>query len=1062
MKAKLKSYFSFILAFIFLFSLIPVSVLAEDNFQKVDYSRFIKDMCYDSIDASSPYITEKVDSGNNYFSGYANGYYTYLLADKEYVFDVIVAGYNAEFVSYAVAVLDYDTENAATLAESIIAVGYDSESSDRVTVTLTVTPDKTGFYKLLLWGVCEDAGETQLFGTDSRIEIDIYSYDVDYTDVDYSYAISPNREYNDYVSAADPFILVASSVHPIEWYGTAQGYTIYLSEGVEYEFIVYVTGENASYVDHSVAVLKNDLSGDIDEDIVAVLENTITDDVVTPLVFTPETTGYYKILSWGYCDDPDDYPLIGETETQIIISVETPHYNSYCDIPYDTKLTVGEQYDYFIDYQSVTGGLDGYDGTLEGFTVELEAGKEYVLEAILDGNGDEVYFDVAFLNNEFVEDWYEDVVAYAYNPYGEKVAKLSFTPETSGTYKIAICNSVRDNGEQLYGEADTSASIVVREAVIKELNISNASDFEELLTTEADFVKINILKDIDMSGRSFETPEFQKIILSGNYHVIDGLSTPLFNYVDTIEASDLEINFDYKFNDELEEIIEVGALAGYVQNAYVYNCHVTGNIDITAYESEDVAGLIGGVYNEGVFEHCTSNVNIIIHGDASYVGGLVGYLDGYETESLFFDCHAYGDIKIDKTDYVRYIGGLVGLADYDTAFEACSATGKITVELDPDATFSDLYSIGGLVGYVEDYCRFLNCFANVDIEAEFACEVGGLVGYIDEENYIYNCYAEGDVFGDEGVGGFIGVSNCCGYNEIVNCYALGNVKGYEDVGGFIGELYSDDYFKNCYATGTVTPVDESYTDYIGNFAGYGYELYDVEFVDCYVAEGPVFGDVVVYDAEGDAFVEPDGVDIVDFADADAVKAVADIFNANVNDMNEIMGANVFQRWFVDENGVLTYNFPEIVTPDKPCKHIVSTEFNGYDEEYHWKECESATCNHKECSVTGKAKHNGEWKVVKEADANNDGLKELRCTECGYLIETEVIITDKYMLGDVNNSGDIDSMDYVLVKRAYFGTFTFDDQQLKRGDVNKSGDIDSMDYVLIKRAYFGTFVILARL
>ncbi len=64
--------------------------------------------------------------------------------------------------------------------------------------------------------------------------------------------------------------------------------------------------------------------------------------------------------------------------------------------------------------------------------------------------------------------------------------------------------------------------------------------------------------------------------------------------------------------------------------------------------------------------------------------------------------------------------------------------------------------------------------------------------------------------------------------------------------------------------------------------------------------------------------------------------------------------------------------------------------------------------------------------------------------------------DEVMLGDVNDSKEIDSMDYVIIKRAYFGTFKLSADQEKRGDVNKSGDIDSMDYVLIKRAYFGTF------
>lgn len=83
MKKLFKQSLSLFLALVLALSVLPLVVLAEDNFQKVDYSKFIKDGYYDSIDASSPYITEKVDSGNNYFAGYANGYYTYLLADKD-------------------------------------------------------------------------------------------------------------------------------------------------------------------------------------------------------------------------------------------------------------------------------------------------------------------------------------------------------------------------------------------------------------------------------------------------------------------------------------------------------------------------------------------------------------------------------------------------------------------------------------------------------------------------------------------------------------------------------------------------------------------------------------------------------------------------------------------------------------------------------------------------------------------------------------------------------------------------------------------------------------------
>ena len=60
------------------------------------------------------------------------------------------------------------------------------------------------------------------------------------------------------------------------------------------------------------------------------------------------------------------------------------------------------------------------------------------------------------------------------------------------------------------------------------------------------------------------------------------------------------------------------------------------------------------------------------------------------------------------------------------------------------------------------------------------------------------------------------------------------------------------------------------------------------------------------------------------------------------------------------------------------------------------------------------------------------------------------------LGDINGNDEIDSMDYVLLKRAYFGTYKLEDMAV--GDINGNGEIDSMDYVYLRRAYFGTYVI----
>ncbi len=59
-------------------------------------------------------------------------------------------------------------------------------------------------------------------------------------------------------------------------------------------------------------------------------------------------------------------------------------------------------------------------------------------------------------------------------------------------------------------------------------------------------------------------------------------------------------------------------------------------------------------------------------------------------------------------------------------------------------------------------------------------------------------------------------------------------------------------------------------------------------------------------------------------------------------------------------------------------------------------------------------------------------------------------------GDINGKDGIDSMDYVLLKRAYFGTYKLSD--IRIGDINDNEIIDSMDYVYLRRAYFGTYVI----
>jgi len=60
-------------------------------------------------------------------------------------------------------------------------------------------------------------------------------------------------------------------------------------------------------------------------------------------------------------------------------------------------------------------------------------------------------------------------------------------------------------------------------------------------------------------------------------------------------------------------------------------------------------------------------------------------------------------------------------------------------------------------------------------------------------------------------------------------------------------------------------------------------------------------------------------------------------------------------------------------------------------------------------------------------------------------------------GDINNNDKIDARDYLLLKRAYFGTYNLT-CDLSVADINGNGKLDARDYLLLKRAYFGTYTI----
>lgn len=126
-----------------------------------------------------------------------------------------------------------------------------------------------------------------------------------------------------------------------------------------------------------------------------------------------------------------------------------------------------------------------------------------------------------------------------------------------------------------------------------------------------------------------------------------------------------------------------------------------------------------------------------------------------------------------------------------------------------------------------------------------------------------------------------------------------------------------------------------------------------------------------------------------------------------------------------------------------------SEYTSKDDLNHTAICD--TCDEK---VTSKHTWGIPTIVTKPSESSN-GTAKYKCTKCGHTVVKSI---PAVTIGDINANGNIDSMDYVLLKRAYFGTFSLDDTAVLSADINTNGGIDSMDYVLLKRAYFGTYQI----
>ena len=330
-----------------------------------------------------------------------------------------------------------------------------------------------------------------------------------------------------------------------------------------------------------------------------------------------------------------------------------------------------------------------------------------------------------------------DCASVAWNPIGsaEKPFKHHFD---GGNYTISNLYFQRaEDGATEYG-----LFAKVENASFKNIHIKNAVLTQDVLT------------GVDGNGDSF------------NYGATVGaLSAVAYNC--TFENCTASVDF-YGFS-------QVGGLLGSLQFAsnqkvVMNNCHTSGTI-----RGCQAGGLVGHIFAQEDYyssgeepnasiKNCSSSVDIA-EAQGGYVGGLIGEMEYISV----YNCHATGDV----TSTGRFLGGLIGHAQWKGEVAYCYATGKVS------ATSKEQYGFahaGGLIGYMNSYVSVHDCYATGDVHSvaiwsdcqdypsmdggiwlNYRNPCGSLIGTLDAgfgprygyKINVYNCYATGYVYADK-------------------------------------------------------------------------------------------------------------------------------------------------------------------------------------------------------------------------------------------------------------------------------------------------------------------------
>ena len=172
-------------------------------------------------------------------------------------------------------------------------------------------------------------------------------------------------------------------------------------------------------------------------------------------------------------------------------------------------------------------------------------------------------------------------------------------------------------------------------------------------------------------------------------------------------------------------------------------------------------------------------------------------------------------------------------------------------------------------------------------------------------------------------------------------------------------------------------------------------------------------------------------------------------------------------FYIDENGYT----PNVIAITTKGKLDISKYNNGEIADFYGIDILSISCHQDTWEPEILAYHfnlkpdvyyysmtTADFYTVEEAEALFAKYDFITKSELGQKVILDIEEPVEDVPCDVNFDNTFDTMDYITVKRAYFGTYNEADMYCNKGDLNNNLEIDAIDSALMKRAYFDLFTV----